>query len=47
VVVRNGGHDLFEAHPDVAKLMVDFFSGRRVGTTELSLPKPVLSPPQR
>ncbi|WP_243450856.1 alpha/beta hydrolase [Sphingosinicella sp. CPCC 101087] len=40
IVVRNGGHDLFEAHPDVAPLLVDFFSGRRVAVTELSLPVP-------
>lgn len=45
VIVRNGGHDLFEAHPDVAKLMIAFFSGAQIETTELQLPKPSLSPP--
>lgn len=40
VIVRNGGHDLFEAHPDVPKLLIDFFAGRPVSTTELSLPAP-------
>jgi pimeloyl-ACP methyl ester carboxylesterase len=28
IVVRNGGHDLFEAHPDVPGLLIAFFSGR-------------------
>jgi pimeloyl-ACP methyl ester carboxylesterase len=40
ILVRNGGHDLFEAHPDVPALLVAFFSGRRVGVTELVLPAP-------
>jgi pimeloyl-ACP methyl ester carboxylesterase len=38
--VRNGGHDLFEAHPDVPGLLVAFFSGRPVTATELALPAP-------
>jgi len=41
VLVRNGGHDLFEAHPDVPRLLVDFFSGRPVTVSELSLPSPM------
>jgi pimeloyl-ACP methyl ester carboxylesterase len=45
ILVRNGGHDLFEAHPDVAGLLVDFFSGRPLTVTELSLPAPVLARP--
>jgi pimeloyl-ACP methyl ester carboxylesterase len=45
VIVRNGGHDLFEAHPDVPKLMVDFFSGRPVTVKELKLPPPQLKRP--
>lgn len=40
VIVRNGGHDLFEAHPDVPGLLTAFFSGRRITTTELTLPPP-------
>jgi hypothetical protein len=28
VIIRNGGHDLFEAHPDITGLLVDFFSGK-------------------
>jgi hypothetical protein len=40
ILVRNGGHDLFEAHPQVAGILVDFFSGRKVGVTELTLPPP-------
>ena len=46
IVMRNGGHDLFEAHPDVPRLLIDFFSGRRVTTTELVLPRPSLAPPR-
>ncbi len=42
IVVRNGGHNLFEAHPDVAGILVDFFSGRPVTRTELVLPRPSL-----
>lgn len=40
ILVRNGGHDLFEAHPDVPAILVDFFSGRKVAATELTLPPP-------
>jgi pimeloyl-ACP methyl ester carboxylesterase len=40
ILVRNGGHDLFEAHPDVPGILVDFFSGRKVSVTELTLPTP-------
>ena len=40
IVVRNGGHDLFEAHPDVPSLLVDFFSGRPISARELSLSAP-------
>jgi pimeloyl-ACP methyl ester carboxylesterase len=40
ILVRNGGHDLFEAHPGVAAILVDFFSGRKVTVTELELPQP-------
>lgn len=40
IVVRNGGHDLFEAHPQVPAILVDFFSGRKVAVTELILPAP-------
>jgi pimeloyl-ACP methyl ester carboxylesterase len=41
IVVRNGGHDLFEAHPQVPAILVDFFSGRKVAVTELTLPAPI------
>lgn len=40
ILVRNGGHDLFEAHPQVPAILVDFFSGRKVAATELTLPVP-------
>ncbi|HWT13162.1 MAG TPA: alpha/beta hydrolase [Allosphingosinicella sp.] len=40
VLVRNGGHDLFEAHPAVPGLLVDFFSGRDIATRRLDLPPP-------
>ena len=37
---RNGGHDLFEAHPDVGAILTEFFSGRPVTVRELVLPAP-------
>jgi pimeloyl-ACP methyl ester carboxylesterase len=40
VLVRNGGHDLFEAHPEIPGLLVDFFSGRPVTVRGLTLPPP-------
>jgi len=42
ILVRNGGHDLFEAHPEVPGLLVAFFSGRPVSVSELSLRAPPL-----
>jgi pimeloyl-ACP methyl ester carboxylesterase len=42
ILVRNGGHDLFEAHPDVPAILADFFSGRAVRVRELVLPPPRL-----
>jgi pimeloyl-ACP methyl ester carboxylesterase len=44
ILVRNGGHNLFEAHPDVPDILLDFFSGRPVTRTELVLPQPSLRP---
>jgi len=41
----NGGHDLFEAHPRVAEILTDFFSGRPVTVRELVLPQPSARPP--
>jgi pimeloyl-ACP methyl ester carboxylesterase len=38
VTVRGGGHDLFEAHPAIPGLIADFFAGRPVTATELTLP---------
>jgi len=40
ILVRHGGHDLFEAHPDVPALLADFFAGRPVTATELTIPLP-------
>lgn len=40
ILVRNGGHNLFEAHPDVAGILIAFFSGRPVTARELVLPPP-------
>lgn len=40
VIVRGGGHDLFEAHPDIPGLMIAFLSGRPVTVRELTLPPP-------
>lgn len=41
--VLNGGHDLFEAHPDVAPILTAFFSGRPVTVRQLVLPLPAAS----
>lgn len=41
---RNGGHDLFEAHPDVAAILTAWFSGKPVTQTELVLPAPTPAP---
>jgi pimeloyl-ACP methyl ester carboxylesterase len=46
ILVRNGGHDLFEAHPQVPELLVGFLSGQRPAVTELVLPQPTLAPPR-
>jgi len=43
ILVRNGGHDLFEAHPDIPAILLDFFSGRPVTATELTLPPPIIA----
>ena len=40
IIVRNGGHDLFEAHPEVPALLTAFFRGERIARTELALPRP-------
>lgn len=40
IIVHNGGHDLFEAHPDVPTILLDFFSGRIVPATRLELAAP-------
>ncbi len=42
ILVHNGGHNLFEAHPDVAGILIAFFSGRPVTVRELTLPPPVM-----
>ena len=44
VTVRNGGHDLFEAHPDIPRLLIDFFAQRPVTVTTLDLPAPSGNP---
>ncbi len=41
--VKNGGHDLWEAHPDIPLLLADFFRDRPLSVRELRLPAPVLS----
>jgi pimeloyl-ACP methyl ester carboxylesterase len=46
IIVRNGGHDLFEAHPQMPAILADFFSGRRVTVRELTLPPPTLEAPR-
>jgi pimeloyl-ACP methyl ester carboxylesterase len=37
VPVRGGGHDLFEAHPAIPGLIADFFAGRPITATELTV----------
>jgi pimeloyl-ACP methyl ester carboxylesterase len=44
---RNGGHDLFESHPQVPAILTAFFSGRPVPVRELVLPRPSARPPAR
>lgn len=46
VLVHNGGHDLFEAHPAISEILVDFFSGKPVTVDALTLPAP-RTPAQR
>jgi pimeloyl-ACP methyl ester carboxylesterase len=43
VIVRNGGHDLFEVHPDIAEMLRRFFAGEAVTEKEYRLdpPKPL------
>lgn len=41
ILVRNGGHDLFEAHPVVPSLLSDFFAGNAITVTELTIEAPV------
>jgi pimeloyl-ACP methyl ester carboxylesterase len=38
IAIPNGGHDLYEAHPDMAGILAAFFSGARVTQRELMLP---------
>jgi pimeloyl-ACP methyl ester carboxylesterase len=40
VIVENAGHNVFEAHPDVQALLVQFFRGEAVADTGLALPPP-------
>ncbi|MGY4398087.1 pimeloyl-ACP methyl ester carboxylesterase [Sphingomonas sp. UYAg733] len=40
VIVENAGHNVFEAHPDVQALLVQFFRGEAVADTRLNLPPP-------
>jgi pimeloyl-ACP methyl ester carboxylesterase len=47
IVFRNGGHDLFEAHPRVPVILADFFAGQPVDVRELTLPPPKLEAPPR
>jgi pimeloyl-ACP methyl ester carboxylesterase len=38
LMVENGGHDVFEAHPEVTPMLVRFFKGERLGDARLTLP---------
>ncbi len=39
VTVRGGGHDLFEAHPAIPKIIADFFARRPVKETSITVSK--------
>ena len=43
ILVENAGHNVFEAHPDVQTLLVQFFREDPVSDTELSLPPPTFA----
>lgn len=40
IIVKNAGHNVFEAHPEVQPLLVRFFGGGTVADTRLTLPPP-------
>ena len=40
IIVENGGHDLFMAHPDVTAAIVRFLSGQGVKKTLIHIPPP-------
>lgn len=41
ILFRNGGHDLFEAHPDVAAILTAWFRGEPVTVTVTELVSPM------
>ena len=43
IVVENAGHNLYETHPAIVRLLVDFFSGRAIPVAPLRLPAPSLT----
>lgn len=43
VLVENAGHNVFEAHPEVQDLLVQFFRGDAVNDTTLNLPPPTFA----
>lgn len=42
LIVENGGHDIYEAHPLIPRLLVEYFSGRAIPLTPLRLPPPAV-----
>jgi pimeloyl-ACP methyl ester carboxylesterase len=41
IIVRNGGHDLFEADPRISSIIVAFFGGKTVDTAPLTVALPM------
>ena len=46
IIVRNGGHDLFEADPRIAGIIVDFLTGETVDAAPLTIALPALGQPR-
>jgi hypothetical protein len=41
IIVRNGGHDLFEADPRISSIVAAFFGGKTVNAVPLTIALPV------
>jgi hypothetical protein len=45
LLVENGGHNLFEAHPDFPAIMTAYFKGLPPTVRRLTLPPPTVPAP--